>query len=278
MSIIQRTDVPEPWQDVPNLPWNDIEFSQRMLLEHLSQNHNAASRRTEIIDHHVQWIHQNCLAAKKSKILDITCGPGFYTSGLARLGHQCTGIDFSPASIEYAKAQANKYNLSCDYVLDDVLTANYGNGYDLVILISGQFNTFSPEDGQLILQKIYASLKDGGQLLLEPHNYDSVKRIGQQPSRWSSSKSGLYANTPYLTLKEQAWHENLTATAERYFIIDTASASVDSFVISLQAYTQNELFNMLDNVGFKDTSFYRMLGDDPIALHEDFMAVTAMKK
>lgn len=33
-----------------------------------------------------------------TRILDLGCGPGLYTSRLARLGHCCVGIDFS----EYA--------------------------------------------------------------------------------------------------------------------------------------------------------------------------------
>ena len=43
-------------------------------------------------------------------------GRGLYASRLARLGHRCVGIDFSPASIDYAREQAVSEDLPCDYI------------------------------------------------------------------------------------------------------------------------------------------------------------------
>ena len=59
-------------------PWNDPDFSQRMLKEHLSQRHDAASRRTPTIKKHVNWIHNVVLDGKPSHVLDLGCGPGLY--------------------------------------------------------------------------------------------------------------------------------------------------------------------------------------------------------
>ena len=98
IDIINRSPTPQPWDEGENIPWNDPEFSQRMLAEHLTQEHDAASRKFAKIDRHVQWIHKNVLGGKPARILDLGCGPGLYALRLARLGHQHTGIDFSPAS------------------------------------------------------------------------------------------------------------------------------------------------------------------------------------
>ena len=35
---------PEPWVEGRTIPWDDPGFSQRMLREHLSQQHDGASR------------------------------------------------------------------------------------------------------------------------------------------------------------------------------------------------------------------------------------------
>ena len=43
------------------------------------------------------------LIDKKSKVLDIGCGAGFLTNFLAEHGHEVTGIDLSPQSLELAK-------------------------------------------------------------------------------------------------------------------------------------------------------------------------------
>jgi hypothetical protein len=80
--IIKRTPRPEPWSESEKIPWNDPEFSRRMLREHLDQSHNLASRKKEKIEKHLDWIHNSILKGKPSNVLDLACGPGFYTSGL----------------------------------------------------------------------------------------------------------------------------------------------------------------------------------------------------
>lgn len=46
------------------LPWANVEFSARMLREHLDQTHDRASRRSATIDAHVDWIFRDLLAAR----------------------------------------------------------------------------------------------------------------------------------------------------------------------------------------------------------------------
>ena len=42
--IYNRPDPPPLWQGGGNLPWNDPDFSARMLREHLDEGHGAATR------------------------------------------------------------------------------------------------------------------------------------------------------------------------------------------------------------------------------------------
>lgn len=101
MKLRDLEDLPpvRPWTGTTKIPWDDPAFSARMLREHLSQEHDRASRRFAGIDAHVSWLHRTFLGSAPSRILDLGCGPGFYTSRLARLGHRCVGVDFSPASV-----------------------------------------------------------------------------------------------------------------------------------------------------------------------------------
>ena len=106
--IVSRQPAAEPWVEGEKIPWHDPEFSRRMLAEHLTRQHDAASRRFEKIDGHVAWIHHELLKGTPTRVLDLGCGPGLYTSRLARLGHECVGVDISPASVAHAKAQARR--------------------------------------------------------------------------------------------------------------------------------------------------------------------------
>ena len=51
LDIVGRTPKPAPWSEGDNIPWDDPEFSERMLAEHLSQEHDLASRKSQTIDH-----------------------------------------------------------------------------------------------------------------------------------------------------------------------------------------------------------------------------------
>ena len=167
---------PKPLVLGEKISWDDPEFSKRMLKEHLSQKHDFASRKLEIIEKQVNWINNNFLKNKPSSLLELGCEPGFYLQKLSKLGHKCSDIDFSPASIEYAKANADLEGLNINYKLGDIRKVRFRIGFDLIFMIYGEFNTFKKQDAKMILQKIWDALNPRGLILLEPHLFDSIKK------------------------------------------------------------------------------------------------------
>jgi len=276
MKLIKKVETPEPWSEGEKIPWNDPGFSERMLEHHLTQEHDLASRRFEIIDRHVDWI-QSRLGGKPSRILDLACGPGLYSSRLARLGHICRGIDFGPASVRYAREQALKGGLDVDYVLEDIRTADYGEDNDLVLFIYGEFNVFKPADIKRVLRKAYDSLKEGGVFVAEPNRYETVKREGTNPASWYSSHGGLFSPKPHLCLMENFWDQERGVTTTRYYIVDAETGDVTLHASSMVAYTREELERMLRGVGFKDVVFYESLSGGEVDLDENLEVVEARK-
>ena len=194
--LISRKVPPVPWEEGEKIPWNEPAFSARMLHEHLSQGHNAASRKSPIIAGHIEWIHKSLLESRGARILDLCCGPGLYTNALAALGHQCVGIDYSPASIEYARMTAGPDHLAVEYIEGDIRSAPFGSRFGLVMLIHGESNVFHPRDLDRILKKARSALSPGGFLLLEVHTFEAVQEIGQSPARWGAFRVGLWAAEP----------------------------------------------------------------------------------
>src|SRR5262249_39092185 len=162
-----------------------------MLDEHLSQAHDRASRRASRITAHVRWIHERVLRTLPTRVLDLACGPGLYTAGLAELGHEAVGVDFAPAAIACAQDQAGARGLCCSYRLGDIRSADYGAGYGLAMLIFGELNVFRPIEARTILARTRGALADGGLLLLEAHTYGAVHRMGEAPRSWQSAERGL---------------------------------------------------------------------------------------
>ena len=63
--IVRRSCPPQPWVEGEKIPWHDPALSWRMLAEHLSQEHDAASRRLVVIERHVAWIHRTLLVLQR---------------------------------------------------------------------------------------------------------------------------------------------------------------------------------------------------------------------
>jgi SAM-dependent methyltransferase len=279
--LINRTPVPTPWSEGENIPWYDPGFSARMLKEHLNQKHDAASRRLEKIDQHVHWIHADLLEGKPTRVLDLCCGPGLYTSRLARLGHACTGIDYSPASIAYASAfaadLADQEDVHCFYQLEDIRQASYGEDFGLVMLIYGEFNQFTARDAGEILKRANTSLTPGGLLLLEPQKEAAVYARGKAIPTWYSSNGGLFSDKPHLCLVESFWDETSRTATERYLVIDAAHAHVARYAASTQAYPEDELFSLLEQAGFVQPRLLPSLCGGPDETQDEFFVLVAQK-
>jgi len=259
LDLINRTGVPEPWSEGEKIPWDEPGFSGRMLKEHLSQDHDAASRRFEHIDAHVDWIHRELLGERLMRVLDLGCGPGLYASRLARLGHTCTGIDFSPASIAYARDEAQRDGLACTYVQGDIRTTDYGTGFDMVMFIFGELNAFRPEGAETILRKACGALADGGMLLLEVSRFEALEKWGKSGPSWYTSPTGLFSERPHLYLEEAFWDEEQRVVTNRFFVVDAETGEVTPHAMGTQAYTDEGYRGLLERCGFEDVTFFPSL-------------------
>jgi SAM-dependent methyltransferase len=242
-------DPPEPWTHGGKIPWNEPGFSARMLKEHLSQDHDLASRRTEKIDAQVEWLEREVLPSGSS-VLDLGCGPGLYASRLAARGHRVVGIDFSPASIEYARAESEASSLSCSYILGNLLDTEFGTGHDAVLFLYGEFNTFQRDEARQLLGKAREALKPGGRIVLELHTEEQVKQLGTDGPSWYVSQSGLFADEPHLCLIDRAWDDVAMASAERFTVFRVNADGPETYVCSTQAYSDREYEEVLAAAGF----------------------------
>ncbi len=252
-SLVQWLLKREPlraWKGEDKIPWNDPDFSQRMLEVHLDQSTGLASRPFAKIDQHVEFIHREVLLGKPSRILDLGCGPGFYAHRLTSLGHEVTGIDFSPASIEFARSHGGGR-----FMQDDLLTASYGEGWDLVTFLFGEPNTFAPSDLKLIVVKAHKALNPGGVLLMEVTKHEAVRAMGDQSPTWDASPGGLFHPGPHLWLQESRWDEGAQAAKSRWHIVAEGEAP-NSFGCTTQSWTEEQMRDLLGQAGFQGIQIY----------------------
>jgi|APSaa5957512535_1039671.scaffolds.fasta_scaffold34760_3 SAM-dependent methyltransferase len=250
--IVNRQNPPAPWVEGEKIPWNEPGFSKRMLKEHLSQDHNAASRRSEIIHRQVDYLERIAGGMEKDlKVLDIACGPGLHSHDFARRGHTTFGIDFSPASIEWAKSTAEEQSLQCEFTLGDVRATDFGTDIDLAMLLFGELNVYTTDDLKLIIRKARQALKAGGTLMLEPHEPGVIRTNFETKPSWSThSGGGLFSESPHVLLEEGFWHEDVQMAVKRWYVVDTATSEVTLHSQTVVEYTRDELVVLIEAEGF----------------------------
>ena len=244
-----NTDKNDIWSGAYKIPWDDPDFSRRMLKEHLSQDHDLASRRNEWIDRQVEWIHEKLLNGKPSRILDLGCGPGLYSHRLARIGHHCRGIDFGPASIEYAQKQIFDQSL-CEFILGDIRSIDFGGPYDLVMFLYGELNVFSPREALAILQNAHASLSVQGRIIVELQSTAAIEDSGLSEPSEQESESGLFSDHPHHCRIENQWLPDVKAAIQTFTIVDGNDGKTSVHRSTTKAWPDDELLGLLNEAGF----------------------------
>jgi SAM-dependent methyltransferase len=239
------------WDGQYKIPWDEPEFSRRMLREHLSQDHDLASRRQDAVASQAAWIHETVCGGKSLKILDLGCGPGLYLAEFLTHGHDCRGIDFSPASVEYA---ARILGDASRVTHGDVRTADFGSGHDVVMMIYGELNVFSPEDCANILSKAHDALSPGGSLLVEVQAFEAVRRTGTSPASWYKVESGLFSDSPHVCLTENRWFEDTSIALQSFVVVGGRANGIASYRNTTKAWTESEVKALLTEAGFEGTA------------------------
>jgi SAM-dependent methyltransferase len=276
--IYHRPDPPPLWQDGGNLPWNDPAFSARMLREHLDESHRAASRQAAERAAQLDWLWTELRLEPGSRVLDLTCGPGLYAVPLAQRGARVTGVDFSPASIAYARQLAQDGGVvdRCEFIEADVRDyAPQPEAFDAALFLYGQLAVFPRDEAMALLRKAATALRPGGRLcaeLLDPAQVDK-----KDSSWWFTDDKGLWGERPFLHLGERRWDAAERTSVEHYLILHLESGALDEIVLCDQAYEVEEMAGMMRAAGFGEVMAYAGWAGLPLYDAGEWIAYIAEK-
>ncbi len=145
-------------------------------------------------------------------------------------------------------------------VEEDVREADFGRGFDLVMLLFGEFNAFRREESRDMVLRARAALVPGGCLLVEPHPFEAVQAMGQEPRFWAALPEGLFSDTPYLWLSESVWDEDTATATTRHLVLEEDVPEPVVYCGTSQAWRDDELRALLDQAGFSDVERHPSLG------------------
>jgi len=255
--------------------WTDEHTSAQMLSFHLNEAIDVSSRRAEFIDRSVEWIASRFNIDRGTTISDFGCGPGMYTTRLAKRGATVTGIDFSERSIEYAKGVAARNQLNIKYAKQNYLDFETEDRFNLVLMIMCDFCALSPTQRRGILNKFNRILKPAGSVLLDVYSLSAFEQREEAATYEVNLLNGFWSPNKYYGFLNTFKYHGDKVVLDKYTIVE--SHRTRTVCNWLQYFTLEDLKREFVEAGFSIEGVYSDVAGTPYDRNSNEFAVIAKK-
>jgi len=181
-------------------------------------------------------------------VLDLCCGPGRFAIPLAQRGLDVTGVDRTPFLLDQARDYADREDAAVEWVESDMRCFSRPEAFDLAINMYTSFGYFDdPADNRLVLENIYASLKNGGAFVLETIGKEILARIFEATGSTKIEGVGL-------AVQRRKVIDDWSRMENEWFLIRDGEAR--TFRLRHWIYSGREMRRMLESVGFATVDIY----------------------
>ncbi|MFD4358172.1 SAM-dependent methyltransferase [Streptomyces anulatus] len=236
--------------------WTDQHISGQMLAAHLNPDVDQSSYRTEYLEQVVAWIIARFGVRATLRVADFGCGPGLYTTRLARAGASVTGLDLSSRSLDHATSLARTGGLSVRYLRQDYLTYQDDERYDLIILVMRDYCALPPNGRRALLRTVRTHLDAGGSFVFDVDSASAFTHVREQAAYGPSLMDGFWSHRPYFGFHNTYRYERENVSLDKYEIFEAERKRV--FFNWVRYFTPEELIDELKEAGFTDVE---VLGD-----------------
>jgi len=255
--------------------WTDKHTSEQMLAYHLDTDIDVSSRRGEFIDQSVEWIESHFNVGTGTWIADFGCGPGLYTSRLAKLGASVTGIDFSERSIEHARDEAEQSGLSIEYVHQNYLDFETEDRFDIILMIMCDFCALSPSQRMDMLTKFHSLLLPGGSVLLDVYSLHAFNQREDANSYQTNLLNGFWSAEKYYGFLNTFKYDNEKVVLDKYTVVEAKrTRTVYNW---LQYFSSELLMSDFKAAGFIAHELYGNVAGAPFDETASEFAIVAKK-
>lgn len=184
-------------------------------------------------------------------ILDVSCGIGTQSLGLAELGYQVTGSDLSPEAIERANAEAERRNLSIEFSVADMRGAFRHHGAPFDLVLSGDNSVphlLSNSEILTAFREFYSCLRSGGGCLISVRDYEAEDLSERQVKPY-----GVRDREGARWLIWQVWEpRDRTYDLAMYFVEDRGGNECKTHVMRCRYYPVGiqRLIELMTEAGF----------------------------
>ena len=188
-----------------------------------------------------------------SSVLDVSCGIGTQSLGLAKLGYEVTASDLSPEKVERAKAEAGARALDIHFSAADMREAyaHHGREFDVIISCDNAVPHLLTDDDILTaFRQILQCTHPGGGCLVSVRDYEK-----EDLSKPQLKPYGIRKENGVRWLILQLWDpKGATYDFTLYFIEDRDDSECRTYALRSTYYAIgiSRLIALMTEAGFKD--------------------------
>jgi len=253
--------------------WTDEYTSGKMLSFHLDETCDMSSRNGAFIDASVAWIASRFRIGPGTDIADFGCGPGLYTTRLARKGARVTGIDFSTRSIACARETAAKEGLGIRYVNENYLEFETESRFDLIVVIMCDFCALGPTQRTKMLAKFRTLLKPSGAVLLDVYSPAAFADRKEAAVFEKNLLDGFWSPEPYYGFLRTFKYDDARVVLDQYTIVE--AGRIRTLYNWFQYFAPEDLEREFADCGLTVTERYADVAGTPYDPQANEFAVVA---
>jgi SAM-dependent methyltransferase len=201
--------------------------------------------------------------------LDLCCGPGRHSVELAKRGFRVTGVDRTPFLLNKARKRGKTEGVDIEWIQKDMREFSRPDTFDVATSLFTSFGYFDDkgEDRQ-VLANIFASLKDGGRLVMEMMGKERLAHIFQ-PTSSRQLEDGT------LLVERREVFDDWTRVRNEWILIK--DDRVTTFRLHHTIYSGEGLRTLLTGAGFADIRLFGNLDGDPYGTEATRLVAVACK-
>jgi len=189
-----------------------------------------------------------------TKILDVACGIGTQTIGLAGRGYSLVGSDLSPGAVRRAVCETSTRGLHVPLSVCDMraVHAHHGSGFDVVLCADNSLpHLLTDEEILTALQQFCACLSVGGGCILTVRDYAAEERGKNLVKSY-----GVRQESGARYLLFQVWDFDGDCYELTFFFVEESLATgvVRTHVMRSRYYALStaKLCSLMEQAGFQD--------------------------
>lgn len=242
--------------------WTHPHIAERMLSFHLDQETPLASRPVQEIDRIVSAL-DNDLQLKGKRVCDLGCGPGLYATRFADVGADVLGVDLSPRSIDFARAQPASEHGKQRYRVADYLRDPLGEDFDVVTLIYFDFCALSPARRASLLVKILGMLNSGGALVLDVVSEAAFSSLEDELEIEQNLMGGFWSPEEYVGIHRKWVYAEEKVCVDHFGVFEDGR---DFEILNwMQYFSPERLRREIRDAGFSSVQLFGSLNLEPMS-------------